>query len=731
MVSLRRAAIALLILLPCLVHAPELFGFLRADPALSFTGLGIGVGNALLPGLPLIDPSIGSYHEALGFRAIDDLLHGKMPWRNLFEGVGVPLAGEMNSSPFYPLMPLLELPRGYVVINIVVQILAGIATFALLCRLRIATIASLFGAMFFEFNGTFAWLSGGWGYALPALPLLVLGLEYSLDRQLKRKLIGMMTIAFAIALSISAGFIEIAFLDGLFGVGWAIVRLIALAGKDRAFVFGSMVGSAMVGLMLAAPILIAFFDYLRVANVGMHTGAGNPSLNPIGLTQLVLPYAFGQIFQIATIGTLWGSVGGYAGDALCVLAIYGVFGRSRRSIRVYLALWIILCLGATFGQPLLQKVFITVPGVRYTAYHRYLNASWEFAMTVLAAFAIDDMLGLPARAALTRMVLAVGILFACVAIPFQQNAAGLVDKDTPESYSAWFATSIEIAALTIALLVVASFCKDAVRRTIAIGIIVGVQIVGYYALPSLSYPRDGRIELGSVGYLRAHLGLQRFYSLGPLAPNYGSYYGAASINHNDLPIAKRWVDNVVSHLDPCINPIIFTGTLSVPTPSIPGRDVLLTRNVREFEKTGVKFVVTSPDSNLETKRLHARCRFVRSSSARADEKRPGHLDDGERSSGSARPNKYSGGKLPEHFGWDTACNCLRRGALLSHASRASYVNRHTAMPLVFTDRPLLVGGSSHDYVTTCIWLGSIRSMGTRRRASKRTITGTKRARARG
>ena len=304
-------------------------------------------------------------------------------------------------------------------------------------------------------------------------------------------------------------------------------------------------------------------------------------------------------------------------------------------------------------------------------------------MTVLAAFAIDDMLGLPARAALTRMVLAVGILFACVAIPFQQNAAGLVDKDTPGSYSAWFATSIEIAALTIALLVVASFCKDAVRRTIAIGIIVGVQIVGSYALPSLSYPRDGRIELGSVGYLRAHLGLQRFYSLGPLAPNYGSYYGAASINHNDLPIAKRWVDNVVSHLDPCINPIIFTGTLPVPTPSIPGRDVLLTRNVREFEKTGVKFVVTSPDSNLETKRLHARCRFVRSSSARADEKRPGHLDDGERPSGSARPNKYSGGKLPEHFGWDTACNRLRRGALLSHASRASYVNRHTAMPLVF------------------------------------------------
>ena len=212
----------------------------------------------------------------------------------------------MNSSPFYPLMPLLELPRGYVVINIVVQILAGIATFALLCRLRIATIASLFGAVFFEFNGTFAWLSGGWGYALPALPLLVLGLEYSLDRQLKRKLIGMMTIAFAIALSISAGFIEIAFLDGLFGVGWAIVRLIALAGKDRAFVFGSMFGSAMVGLMLAAPILIASFDYLRVANVGMHTGAGNPSLNPIGLTQLVLPYAFGQILQIATIGTLMG-----------------------------------------------------------------------------------------------------------------------------------------------------------------------------------------------------------------------------------------------------------------------------------------------------------------------------------------------------------------------------------------------------------------------------------------
>ena len=352
-------------------------------------------------------------------------------------------------------------------------------------------------------------------------------------------------------------------------------------------------------------------------------------------------------------------------------------------------------------------------------------------MTVLAAFAIDDILGLPARAALTRMVLAVGILFACVAIPFQQNAAGLVDKDTPGSYSAWFATSIEIAALTIALLVVASFCKDAVRRTIAIGIIVGVQIVGSYALPSLSYPRDGRIELGSVGYLRAHLGLQRFYSLGPLAPNYGSYYGAASINHNDLPIAKRWVDNVVSHLDPCINPIIFTGTLPVPTPSIPGRDVLLTRNVREFEKTGVKFVVTSPNSNLDRSvftpdaGLADQAPLVLMKNDQVtltmENVRAGRLDQINILEGNYR-NTSDG--ILRAIVCDVA-RCYRTQVAL----RTSIDN--TAMPLVFTDRPLLVGGSSHDYVTTCIWLGSIRSMGIRRRASKRTITGTKRARARG
>ena len=50
-------------------------------------------------------------------------------------------------------------------------------------------------------------------------------------------------------------------------------------------------------MALAAPLLVAFADYLPYAYVGAHTGGlATTSLPPAGLSQLVLPYSLGPIF---------------------------------------------------------------------------------------------------------------------------------------------------------------------------------------------------------------------------------------------------------------------------------------------------------------------------------------------------------------------------------------------------------------------------------------------------
>ena len=111
-----------------------------------------------------------------------------------------------------------------------------------------------------------------------------------------------------------------------------------------------------------------------------------------------------------------------------------------------------------------------------------------------------------------------------------------------------------------------------------------------FFLPSLSTPLHGKIDVAAVQFLQQNLGPQRFYTLGPFAPNYGAYFGVASINHNYLPVPRRWTDWVAAHLDPAIDPVIFVGNQH-PDPSRPSPADELRRNLAAYEEVGVKYVV--------------------------------------------------------------------------------------------------------------------------------------------
>jgi hypothetical protein len=99
--------------------------------------------------------------------------------------------------------------------------------------------------------------------------------------------------------------------------------------------------------------------------------------------------------------------------------------------------------------------------------------------------------------------------------------------------------------------------------------------------------------MGGVDFLKAHLGFQRFYSIGAIAPNYGSKFNIASVNFNDLPMARSWIDYVHRRLDPYSRPLIFNGTDPRTDPNAPDQKTELVRNVAAYESTGVKYVVTS------------------------------------------------------------------------------------------------------------------------------------------
>ncbi|HVA06981.1 MAG TPA: hypothetical protein VNG12_09605, partial [Acidimicrobiales bacterium] len=81
---------------------------------------------------------------------------------------------------------------------------------------------------------------------------------------------------------------------------------------------------------------------------------------------------------------------------------------------------------------------------------------------------------------------------------------------------------------------------------------------------------------------------------GPIQPNYGSYFGTAEANINDLPAPKAWVSYTQTHLDPNSPPGIFTGGARIdPEGPTPAQE--LTANLTNYEAVGVRFVVESAD----------------------------------------------------------------------------------------------------------------------------------------
>ena len=71
-----------------------------------------------------------------------------------------------------------------------------------------------------------------------------------------------MLIAVALALSLYAGFPEVAFIDGLLALLWFAVRSVGLPRHSLATFAQSVALGAGIGALLAAPILVAFADYL-------------------------------------------------------------------------------------------------------------------------------------------------------------------------------------------------------------------------------------------------------------------------------------------------------------------------------------------------------------------------------------------------------------------------------------------------------------------------------------
>jgi hypothetical protein len=389
-----------------------------------------------------------------------------------------------------------------------------------------------------------------------------------------------------VALTAYAGFPEVAYPDLLLVVVWVAWRAGCLPRADLRG-YATRIGlGAISGVLLAAPILLAMADYLSHADLASHAGTqlGARHLPLSEAPQLLMPYLFGPLDTTRQAG-LWGMVGGYESITLLLFAVLGLASPGRRGLKALLVAWVALVFAHMYGVPGLGSVLGALPEVSRIQFYRYATASLALPVIVLAALGLDDVRRVAGR---RGRLLAASVLAMAAVVATELAAQPRADALIPSvgRVEDFFRASIGWGLLATLVVGAAALLSRARLRGRLLAALVVVDAIVLFAVPQFSAPRGGRLDLAPVAYLRHHLGDERFYSLGPIRPNYGSYFGLASLRLDDFPPAS-YATYVHTRLDPYAH---FVGFRSPRAPTL--RQELLA-HLAGYRAAGVRYVITS------------------------------------------------------------------------------------------------------------------------------------------
>jgi len=574
----------------CVANVLYLTGFSLINP-ISWTA---GISHVICHvscGRPMIDPNVGYITQPLGHLAAMDLLHGHLPYWNYFEGLGSPLLGEMQSAALFPLTILFALPSGLLWFHMALEIIAGISTYFLARRLSIPVFFSVVAGLLFALNGTFAWLGNAVLNPVAFLPMLLLGIEMIFDAATRggpRK--GWYVAAFAIAFSLYAGFPEVAYLDGLFCLGWAIVRFFSLERSVRLVAARRIGLSAVVGGVLALPVLLPFDDFLKAAYVGAHSGgADRLSHLPIHATSMFLdPYIYGGIFSNTNVYSEWGGIGGYFGASVLALALLGLFGVAHRGLRIFLGCWAFFGTLAIFNLVYIHQILNLLPEVKNATLSRYLMPSCEFAVVTLAVFGLWDLASSP-RA---KRIFNLTNVFALLLLIWAVLEASSLNKGIVQSHKARILIAVLHAVPFVALLAIIAlgFFTNKRLATFAVAaVVVGESLVSFW-VPTTEAAKRISIDTAPIAYLQANQGEYRFLDFGILNANWASQYGLNSLSAIDLPFPKKFSTYIQHALFPGLTPpqqfVIHDGLTGIEL-----QETELADHFAAYEDASVKYLL--------------------------------------------------------------------------------------------------------------------------------------------
>ena len=356
----------------------------------------------------------------------------------------------------------------------------------------------------------------------------------------------------------------------------------------------------LMGLLLSAPAIIPFIEFCQYSYLSNHTYAtGFAGLRPEALPQVFFPWLFGGIWSYSNdsqiLSTIWGSVGGYLSAAQMAVVMFGLLITRRRGLYLVLLTWILVCFTRTFALPFISSLVDIVPLIKLVAFCRYAPQSCEFCSAVLCAVVVTDIYTTGAGSR-RKIIVALAMALFLSTISLYPASKLLLNLYPQEGFRVFFCASLIWGIGTIILVSVflIAFKSNHLLSGRAVAILLAIDAIALFSLPML-YGENGPVHSAGIDYLEKKLVTDRFYTLGPIPPNYGAYYRIASINHNYLPVATNWVRYIQRNLDPYADAVNFTGNAPRSNPDAPTQMEVLRENVAAYEKVGVRYIV-SPHS---------------------------------------------------------------------------------------------------------------------------------------
>lgn len=609
-------ASSVLVLAVLLGNALYLLGIRTGDALVYYSGLARPF-HGILPGSVNIDPNYGWTSQALGHRAALDWLHGDLPLWNHYEGLGQPLVGEMQSGAFFlPFILLQALPQGILYFHVALELFAGFGMLLLLRSLKLTWTAATTGAVLFALNGIFSVMLNAPFNPVAMLPWMLYGVELTAKAvtERRRPMLGVWITVLSVALTLLAGFPETAVLElGLVAV-WALVRLAMMPERRARFAAWSISG-ALGGLVVASPALVAFLGFLTFGDTGPHqVGSGGGTFqrgfhyHPENIPSFLFPYLHGKLTTAASQKV--GLLAGYLTLSAVAVAAIGLLGSRHRLRNVVLALLVAVLLLNEFGATPVSQILNVIPGVDAILVAKYAIVLIELVVILWAAEGIDLLqrrrVRWPAVAAVSVVTL-IGIA-AVVAVlrhgdQLVSPAALRTQGAVPGNVTVAILTVTFSAAATVLVLGVVLVARRVQTRraivAVAAAVIVSVEGIGIFAVPQLAASRPVPVDTAPVNYLATHLGSSRFFTLGPIQSNYGSYFGAAELNFVDLPAPRATTSLFENELRTAETQDYFVHSYKPITQNLRVKDqkqILQGYFARQevYRSLAVKYLVTKP-----------------------------------------------------------------------------------------------------------------------------------------